>query len=101
MPDRYANIQEIRNEDGIRYRTNTIYPDIPLSEEDTYVITTGGDRYDTLATQFYGDSNLWWVIASANNSKMDGLICRPGVQLRIPANSGEVLRLFRSLNENR
>jgi len=101
MPHRYKNIEQIANEDGIRYRTNTIYPDIPLSEDDTYIITTGGDRYDTLANQFYGDPKLWWIIASANVSKTDGLICQPGVQLRVPADSSQVLRLFNEVNDNR
>ena len=101
MPNRYANIEEIKNEDGIRYRTNTIYPDIPVTEDDTYVITTGGDRYDTLANQFYGNPQLWWIIASANVSKNDGLICTPGIQLRIPADSGLALRLFNEVNANR
>ena len=44
------------------------YPKIPRSEDDIYVITTIGDRYDTLAFQYYQDSSLWWVIANANGN---------------------------------
>ena len=101
MPDRYSNIGIDINESGTRSFRTTVYPDIPLSANDTYVITTGGDRYDTLAQQFYGDAKLWWIIASANNSKKDGLIVEPGIQLRIPASAAEVIRLFDELNENR
>ena len=110
MPRRYTNIEQLTSDDGRRYRTNSIYPDIPESPDDIYVITTGGDRYDTLARQLswlgidkdtYGDSSLWWVIASANNSKKDGLIVEQGIQLRIPARSTNVQGLFETLNRNR
>jgi len=94
MPDRFRNIELLKQESGRRYYKNVIYPDIPATEDDTYIITTGGDRYDTLALQFYGDSTLWWVIASANNSKKDGLIVEQGIQLRIPADAAKVRSLF-------
>jgi hypothetical protein len=101
MPDRFRNIELLKQESGRRYYKNVIYPDIPATEDDTYIITTGGDRYDTLALQFYGDSTLWWVIASANNSKKDGLIVEQGIQLRIPADAAKVRSLFNELNSKR
>ena len=69
MADRYLNNIKLKSEEGRRYRINSIYPAIPATANDTYIITTGGDRYDTLALQFYKDSKLWWIIAAANNSK--------------------------------
>jgi hypothetical protein len=101
MPVRYKTIEELKSQEGRRYYRNAIYPDVPVSEDDIYVISTGGDRYDTLAQQFYGDSRLWWVIASANTSKRDGLIVEPGIQLRIPANGPDILRQFEEFNEKR
>lgn len=101
MPDRLKNIEVLKTESGRRYYKNVIYPDIPLHEDDVYVITTGTDRYDTLALQFYGDSKLWWIIATANVSKKDGLSVQQGVQLRIPTNPGRIINLFNDLNENR
>ena len=62
---------------------------------------TGGDRFDTLALQFYGDSSLWWVIASANTSVRDSIVVKPGVQLRIPLSKTRVLDLYRTANSNR
>jgi len=100
MPNRYENIEELKTVTGIRYRKNAIYPEIPETADDTYIVTTGGDRYDILAQQFYGDSSLWWVIASANTSKTDGLIVKPGVQLRIPADGQKAYSDFVQLNEN-
>lgn len=101
MADRYKNIKELVTTDNVRYKINTIYPEVPLSEDDFYVISTGGDRYDTLAQQFYSDHTLWWIIASANNSERASLIVEPGVQLRIPANKERVLRLYREINSSR
>ena len=101
MARRYSNTPVTLDRNGKRFYTNPIYPEIPVNENDIYVITTGTDRYDTLALQFYQDSSLWWVIASANNSKTDSLAVQQGVQLRIPANPGNILSLYEEFNENR
>lgn len=101
MANRYRDIKRSRTSDQIQYVTNVIYPEIPLSEEDYYVISTGGDRYDTLAQQFYSDNTLWWIIASANNSERGSLAVQPGVQLRIPANKDRILQLYNQVNRTR
>lgn len=101
MADRYLQNIELKSEQGRRYKINSIYPTIPATANDTYIITTGGDRYDTLALQFYKDSKLWWIIAAANNSKKDSLAVEPGIQLRIPANPSAVVSEYNRLNEIR
>lgn len=101
MSRRYRNTEVLKSEDGKRYYGNVIYPDIPLSEDDIYVITTGSDRYDTLAQQFYGDSSYWWIIAFSNTLRMDGLTVEQGVQLRIPTSVEKVLVAFEELNNRR
>lgn len=99
--NRYNNILRNRTIEGRNYISNAIYPDIPLSENDIYIKTTGGDRYDTLANEFYNDPSLWWIIASANTSERASLVVKPGVQLRIPADKEEAVQLYNSVNENR
>lgn len=98
---RYTDIEQKISDQGRRYRVNPIYPSIPLSENDTYVITVGGDRYDTLAQEFYNDSTLWWIIASANNADRDTINITPGTQLRIPVNTSQIISKFREFNANR
>ena len=98
---RYRNTKILTNDDGRRYYTNPIYPEIPVSEDDIYVITTGIDRYDTLAQRFYQDSRLWWIIASANNSKTDSLVVEQGIQLRIPTQPSVAIDLYNLVNEKR
>jgi hypothetical protein len=101
MANRYENIKQITTTDGITYKSNTIYPEVPLSENDFYVITSAGDRYDTLAQQFYNDYSLWWVIAAANNSQQASLNVEPGVQIRIPANQSQIISQFNQVNKTR
>jgi hypothetical protein len=97
--NRYQNIQELKSPSGKTYRRNVIYPEVPLSEKDYYVITTAGDRYDTLAQQFYNDYSLWWIIAAANNSERASLVVEPGVQLRIPTDIENIINKFNSTNK--
>ncbi len=98
MSQRYKNIKLFKNSLGKNYQSTTLYPEIPSNEEDIYVITTYGDRYDTLALKYYGDVLLWWIIASANNSTRDNLAIQPGVQIRIPADKDTAIALFNQIN---
>jgi nucleoid-associated protein YgaU len=82
-------------------RRSTVYPEIAPSEEDYYVITSTGDRFDILAKEFYGDQTYWWAIASANpNVRRDSLNIDPGVQLRIPP-LRTILESYEQLNRSR
>ena len=100
MPGRLRKIKT-RVLDRKRYYTTIKYPEIPLSVDDFYVITTIGDRLDNLANQFYEDVNLWWVITSANPDiiKRDSFMLEPGVEIRIPANLQTILENFDELNK--
>lgn len=98
----YTNIK-IQNDsivkEGVRFRSTTKYPTIPLSVNDIYVITQSGDRYDLLANRYYNDKSLWWVIACANPSIIFGtLIPPPGFQLRIPIKISSILDSYNKLN---
>ena len=75
------------------------YPNIPLSFNDNYFITTEGDRMDILAQQFYKDSTLWWIIAIANPSINQGsYFIKAGTQIRIPTNPDPIINDFKALN---
>ena len=97
--NRYENIKHDKTDSGKSFKKNALYPNIPVSENDFYVIATVGDRYDTLAQQFYRDSTLWWIIASANNHQKASLVPTPGAQLRVPSNKAQAIQLYNSLNE--
>lgn len=96
---RYQNIPEERTSKGKRYYTNVFYPEIPLSENDIWVITNQGDRLDLLAAQYYGDSTLYWVISSANQIlKQNSLFVPEGTQIRIPTNVGAIITEYNAIN---
>ena len=84
------------------YFKGKFYPNIPLAESDVYVITTVGDRLDSLAYSYYNDATLWWIISAANNNVTKGaLYPEPGTQLRIPTDVNNVLNLYEQFNQAR
>ena len=58
------------------------------SINDTYITTTTPDRLDKLANDFYGDSQFWWIIASANGLGKGTLIVPENTTIRIPEKIG-------------
>tara|TARA_Y100000385_G_C12896346_1_gene552246 strand:- start:31 stop:354 length:324 start_codon:yes stop_codon:yes gene_type:complete len=104
---RYANTKIEKNTDpdlrtlGLNYYAQVSYPEIPLNENDIYVLTDEGDRLDLLANQFYNDITLWWVISIANPDVIDfgSTSITPGTQLRIPVDLNSIISSFNSLNE--
>jgi phage tail protein X len=94
MESRYTNNSIKKTTDGRIVYKSKIYPNIPLSDEDTYVATETGDRLDTLAYQYYKDSALWWIIAAANNIHNAPIGLKEGTILRIPPNYIEIMSVF-------
>jgi len=99
---RYDNKTILKTSDGKPYYKGKVYPTIPLSESDIYVITTIGDRLDYMAYSYYRDSELYWIISVANNNVTKGsLFPVPGTQMRIPTDLNSVLNLFNQSNQSR
>jgi nucleoid-associated protein YgaU len=102
MASRYDNSITLKTAQGKPYYDSKRYPNIPLSENDLYVITTVGDRLDNLAYRYYRDSNLWWVISFANNNVTRGsMFPTPGTQLRIPTDLNTIMNLYKQFNQVR
>lgn len=109
---RYSNINIIREVKsqgenqtstpiGKRIYPIVKYPEIPRDFNDLYVYTTAGDRYDTLANQYYQDPSLWWIISIANGTLKQNSLTPPiGTQIRIPSNPSPIISSFNQLNEN-
>jgi len=98
MARRYENIGTYTTGDGKVIYLPTKYPSVTTSSNDFYIITQATDRLDLIATDFYGDSTLWWVIAMANDLPGDSLFTTPGFQLRIPGNLSNAIQEFNDLN---
>jgi hypothetical protein len=82
---RYTTTNIMKDLSGKRRRSTTIFPTIPATANDTFIITTSADRLDKLASAFYDDVSLWWVIAAANGLGKGTLIVPANTNLRIPA----------------
>ena len=97
---RYAPIPFTKSPDGKQMYKTTRYPEVPRSINDTYVFTTIGDRFDTLAQQFYGDSSLWWIISISNNELVQDSLTPPvGTQIRIPSNPTPIISEYEVINK--
>jgi hypothetical protein len=78
---RYTNT-EIKTPQGIRrYKTELLT--IPPATDDIVLQITSPERLDKLAQEFYGDSELWWAIASINSIKGSYMISANTI-IRIP-----------------
>tara|TARA_R110000803_G_scaffold44631_1_gene94376 strand:- start:988 stop:1287 length:300 start_codon:yes stop_codon:yes gene_type:complete len=99
MDNRYENISILKTENGKRYKKTIQYPIIDRHIDDIYIIGTPHDRLDNLAYKYYNDSQLWWIIARANNLGKGNLNVPTSVQVRIPANYLKILTDYRDLNK--
>ena len=100
MISRLKNQVITLSDKGKRYYKPLRYPEIPLDVQDLYIITVSGDRLDLLANQFYNDTRLWWIIATANMNviRRDSFNLKAGLEIRIPADIQDILSNFESLN---
>jgi len=75
---RYDTKEILKSTNRKQYYRGKFYPNIPLSADDSYVVTTVGDRL-------------------TNGS----IFPIPGTQLRIPADLNGILNLFNTFNQAR
>jgi hypothetical protein len=93
-------LSEVEGNKVFPIQRSTRYPELPHDVNDIYVITTEGDRLDLLAQQFYGDTNLYWIIASGNPDiiPQNSLFIPVGAEIRIPYNVSLAKTLFNIIN---
>jgi hypothetical protein len=100
MARRYENIDIYKTISGKIIYLPTRYPSVANSNDDYYIIARAEDRLDLIATDFYGDPTLWWIIAMANELPGDSIFAPLGYQLRIPGNINRALNEFNELNSD-
>ena len=92
---RYSNATIKKDKDGKRSYKPTFISNIPISDSDIFIYTRVGDRLDILAQKYYNDSNLWWIIAKANQIKSGKIVPPKEQQIRIPMNMGAIAESIR------
>ena len=85
---RYDNIDKIKDENITRIGTSYL-PKVKEQNSDVLLIATEGDRCDLLAQEYYGNTELWWFIASVNNLKSNNI--EAGTQLRVPVSTEQAI----------
>tara|TARA_R110000765_G_scaffold306371_1_gene400260 strand:+ start:281 stop:598 length:318 start_codon:yes stop_codon:yes gene_type:complete len=102
--DRYKRIRNKKDKYTRKeYYANAVYPEIPPTSNDIYIVTRLGDRLDILAHNYYGDRALWWVISRANPDKVKrwSYFLDVGIQIRIPSDVTSVVSDFNEINNAR
>jgi hypothetical protein len=99
MPNRYQYSTTLTNKyTKKKYLGSIIYPKIKPNNNDMYIISQQSDRLDILASKYYNDQSLWWIIAVANNLNDASLSIEPGTQMRIPSNVSKILNDLKKIN---
>jgi hypothetical protein len=94
--NRYAAADIVKDIKGRRKIQSIILPVIPLSDSDTFILTTSIERLDKLAYSAYGDESYWWVLASCNGLGKGSILVPTNTRLRIPSKQGleEYIRII-------
>ena len=95
---RYETVKIKKDLNGIRHYASSMVPNIPIKDTDIFVYPLYGDRLDTIANRHYGDSNLWWIIAKANEIGKGKIGLDPEKKLRIPTEIGDIIELVENNN---
>jgi len=102
MPiSRYTYAKKGKSKSGERLMESTLYPPIPKSVDDFYLISRPGDRLDLLSQEFYNTPAYWWVIAIANSFIRGSLYIPPNKQIRIPGNMSKVISDLETIQNER
>lgn len=85
----WLNFSQLLEYSGTTFWDTPDFPEIVPQDDDIYL--TVDDQYvgrlDLIAFDVYGDDNLWWAIAVANNLNLLPTDVRLGMKLRIPNKS--------------
>ena len=96
---RYNESKVFRDENGTRYLNRIQYPVIPISDSDITLVGIKGQRMDNLAFKYYGNQELWWIIARANNQNNGSMYTEISKEYRIPQEITLILQKFKELND--
>ena len=95
---RYKGVKSKKDLNGNRIFSPSMVPNIPIKDTDVFLYPIFGDRLDTIAQRFYGDANLWWIIAKANEIGKGQIGLDLEKKLRIPTEIGDIIDLVENNN---
>tara|TARA_R100000008_G_scaffold83012_1_gene67910 strand:+ start:984 stop:1277 length:294 start_codon:yes stop_codon:yes gene_type:complete len=95
---RYNGVRTKIDLNGKRSLKPSMVPNIPIKDTDIFLYPIFGDRLDTIAQRMYGDANLWWIIAKANEIGNGQIGLDLEKKLRIPTEIADIIDLVESNN---
>lgn len=81
--------------DGVECWELPEYPAIVTAVDDAKYVVDRQDRIDKLATRFYGDPGLWWIIALANGMALLPNDLDVGATIRVPSQRRVFVEILR------
>lgn len=73
--------------DDVEHWEMSELPIIDAGQDDIIYQVKQDDRIDLLAARFYGNAELWWIIAIANDMALLPNDLKPFATIRIPSNN--------------
>ena len=95
---RYKNNTIKKDINNVRYYKPRIIPNVPIKDTDIFVYPLYGDRFDTIAQRYYNDSNLWWIIAKANEISNGKISPDQLKKLRIQTEIDDIIESINNAN---
>lgn len=83
----YMKYAQMLESNGVVFWDVPDFPEITPRADDTSINVDDRNemRLDLIANEVYGDPQLWWVIAVANNIQLIPTEIKRGSKLRIPS----------------
>lgn len=78
---KFANLLIV---DDVEFWDTVVLPDFTPSRNDIVHVVSQSDRIDLIASRYYQDAALWWVVAWANNLEILPSDMKEGTALVIP-----------------
>jgi len=81
---RYGITKQLQTDSGKRKLETTIIQNLPVTNSDIFIQISAPERLDQLSYKFYGNTDDWWIIATANGLGKGSLWTPKNIVIRIP-----------------
>lgn len=89
------NFSRLLTIDSVEHWEKAELPTVDAAQDDLLYQVNQEDRIDLLAQRFYGNAELWWVIAVANGLDLLPNDLKPFSTIRIPSNNRVFNKILR------
>ena len=95
------NFARLMTIDEVEHWEMPEYPIIAAAQDDTLYQVKQDDRIDLIANQYYGNPELWWIIAVVNDFALLPNDLKPLSTIRIPSNNRVFNKILRQASKKK